>query len=117
MAQREDTPSPIKTKFKISWINICNCIQHEMYPKVASAVRQFINNHSNHNEDEKSLIDLYDLSVESETKLIDFLKTKTKLPLEERTYLRQLIQRARSFKPIPKNHQCTMYYDSSTFLS
>ena len=88
-----------------------------MYPKLASAVRQFINNHKNDNEDEKSSIGSYDLSIESESKLIDFLKTKRKLPFEERTYLQQLIKRARSFKPIAKNHQCTMHHDSSIYIS
>ena len=88
--------------FKIIWLNVCNCVQHEMYPKIASTIKSFINHQNDEKQDneEKSLIDL---DIDMEAKLIKFLKTKRKLPIEERTYLKHLIQRARSFKSINKN--------------
>ena len=95
------------TQFRISWYNIINCIKHEMYPKIGSAIRPIIYNgeikqqDSDSDDDEiASKVDLYDLSKTQEVKVIQYLKTKRKLPIEERNYLSNLIQRARSFIPI-----------------
>ena len=95
-------------EFKMSWVNICNCIQHEMYPELASIVRSFINSIGHEIEEKKhdeqdSTIGLYDIDAKSENILMEFLKSKRNVPIEERDYLSKLIQRARSFTLIPFN--------------
>ena len=112
MAAEEKTDKLLTiSDIKMNWHKICNCIEHEMYPKVASAIRTLINKQNQNDpkkNDGETLIDQYDLSPKSESKLIESLKTKKKLAIEERTYLQGLIERARSFTPIQNNHQCMM---------
>ena len=85
---------------KISWLNICNAIKHEMYPKLASAIRPIIREQNedkdNVDDDENKntlKIGLYDIE-ENVEKVIEYLKTKRKLGVEERDYLKKLIKRA-----------------------
>ena len=89
-----------QTGFNMSWFHICNCIEHEMYPKIASAVKSFINNHQHDEKKDNDENSFINLDTKTEKKLIHFLKTKRKLPIEERSYLKNLIKRARSFRPI-----------------
>ena len=98
----EEKRDPIHANFKMNWFHISNCIKHEMYPKIASTVISFIDKNQNHHQARQSL----DLSIKSETKLIEHLKNKRKLAIEERAYLTKLIQRARSFKLITNDKTC-----------
>ena len=79
--------------FKMKWVNICNCIRHEMYPRIASAIISLIDDND-------------DLTTYPASYLFEQLETKRKLRLEERNYLIQLIQRAQSFKPITIDDSC-----------
>ena len=79
--------STTHTQFTMKWTNICNCIRHEMAPKIASIITFYTNE-----ED--------DLTTSSESNLIQQLKHKRKLGIEERAYLIKLIQRSRSFELI-----------------
>ena len=58
----EQKNDAIKLNFKMNWLHISNCIKHEMYPKIASAVISFINGNKNHRDMEES----FDISIESE---------------------------------------------------
>eukprot|EP01084_Bolivina_argentea_P132096 233106_1 len=98
-------------QFKMSWDHILEAIKHEMYPKLSSAIKSIINYSNNqqnmqvNEDDEKNTIkiELYDLTDKSRDNVIEFLKEKRKLKIEERKYLYGLINRARSFNP---NTQC-----------
>eukprot|EP01084_Bolivina_argentea_P311451 539094_1 len=82
----------------INWINIANCIQHEMYPKLANVVRATI-------KDTQIDIGLYDLDKKHIDQMIEILKSKRNLAVEERMYLGKLCYRAAKFTPITdENH-------------
>ena len=85
-------------ELKLSWLNICNAIKHEMYPKLASAIRPIIQDQKHDEEssddDEDTLnIGLYEIQ-QNVKNVIEYLKTKRKLAVEESEYLKRLIQRA-----------------------
>ena len=86
-----------KKETKLSWLHICNAIKHEMYPKLASAIRPIIQDQKHDedsSDDEDTLkIGLYDIQ-QNVNKVIEYLKTKRKLAVEERDYLKRLIERA-----------------------
>ena len=91
---------------KPTWFNICNVIKHEMYPKLASAIMaitedEFKSEAIDHNIYSIS-IPLYSIKENIE-EVIQYLKTKRKLAIEERNYLRMFIQRALQFVPITIN--------------
>ena len=91
----------VNEKHLQTWFNICNAIKHEMYPKLASAIRPIISdqnddgksdNHADQNR-EQLKIALHDIKG-NVNKVIEYLKTKRKLGAEERAYLKRLCQRA-----------------------
>ena len=86
-------------QFKMSWSHIINCVKHEMYPKLASTIQSIIDRqNSNQSTKTKKLqTELYDINTTSIRKLLNYLKTKRKLPIEEVKYLTNLIKRAQSF--------------------
>ena len=87
-----------KRESKLSWLNICNAIKHEMYPKLASAIRPIIQDqkqdeHSTDDDEEQLKIGLYDIQQNLDN-VIEYLKKKRRLAVEERDYLKRLIERA-----------------------
>ena len=44
----------VNYSFKMDWMKISNCIEHELYPKLASTIRAIINN-KNNNKKKKQL--------------------------------------------------------------
>eukprot|EP01084_Bolivina_argentea_P256590 432054_1 len=87
--------------FHMNWTYICNAIQHEMWPKLANAVRAIINNED---ETKHKKIDLNDLSQQCIDNVINILRNDRYLALEERQYLRSLIKRATTFNSISETH-------------
>eukprot|EP01084_Bolivina_argentea_P019827 36867_1 len=86
--------------FVMDWGKICNGIRHEMWPKLASAVRAIINN-------KKTKVEQNDLSNDCIDKVINILKQERHLAVEERQYLRRTLQRASHFVPISANNKET----------
>eukprot|EP01084_Bolivina_argentea_P311449 539092_1 len=78
-----------QTRGIINWMHIANCVQHEMYPKLASALRSIINTQQKFN--------FYDLTEYSAQQMINQLKTQRNVPIEERQYLNALVKRAERF--------------------
>eukprot|EP01084_Bolivina_argentea_P010471 19501_1 len=90
---------------EIHWMNIANCVQHEMYPKLANIIRATIN-------DTQIDIGLYDLEKKHIDEMIDILKTKRNLAVEERMYLEKLCYRAVKFTAITDdNHADFVNYE------
>eukprot|EP01084_Bolivina_argentea_P048723 89731_1 len=79
--------------YTMNWMNIANCIQHEMYPKLANVIRATIN-------DKEIGIGLYDLGGKHIDKMIEVLQTKRNLALEETNYLNKLCRAAMKFVPV-----------------
>ena len=92
--------------FALNWDRICNCIAHEMWPKLASSIRGIVSEEKNEISadpfcDEKSM--------ESMDKIIEILKVKRNLVIEERTYIKALVERARKWNETQTNtatNQC-----------
>eukprot|EP01083_Nonionella_stella_P099628 280123_1 len=82
--------------FKMSWNHLTACIKHEMWPKLASVVKAMV---ANDDEKQNDVIDIYDLSDECVSKVMNILKKKRHLPREECGYLKGLIHRAKNFEP------------------
>ena len=80
------------TQYQQTWTKIASCVSHEMYGKLSSAIKSIVNNH-------KYDIGLYDIDNKHIDKMIDILKTKRNLGIEERVYLKKLCKRAKQFKP------------------
>eukprot|EP01084_Bolivina_argentea_P311447 539090_1 len=77
-----------QTRGIINWMHIANCVQHEMYPKLANIIRRIING-----KDQK--IGLYD--VDNIDKMVHILKTERHLTVEETNFLYKLYERAMKF--------------------
>ncbi len=89
-------------EFELNWDRICNCIGHEMWPKLASSIRGIVN-------EQKNEIKSEDFSEESIEKIIEILKGKRNLAIEERIYLKALTERAKAFKATKESaptHEC-----------
>eukprot|EP01084_Bolivina_argentea_P083588 151345_1 len=83
--------------FRLNWLHIIECIRHEMWPKLASSIYAIIDNKD---EAKHKIIDLYNLDGDTISDVIEILKSKRHLAIEERDYLRNLIKRAKQFNPI-----------------
>eukprot|EP01084_Bolivina_argentea_P017319 32348_1 len=81
--------------FQINWIHIANCVAHEMYPKLSSTIRSIIN---------QSDIALFDVDQIHINEMLNILKTKRGLAIEEIIYLRKLCNRAINFTPTANDH-------------
>eukprot|EP01084_Bolivina_argentea_P281296 481260_1 len=79
--------------FKLRWTHIANCVNHEMYPKLGSIILAIIN-------DDSSSIEMYNVDNKYIDSMLQMLKNKRNLAVEERTYLKKLCQRAMKFIPI-----------------
>eukprot|EP01083_Nonionella_stella_P268959 909550_1 len=88
--QNNITPSNTRnhSDFKISWSHLLACIQHEMWPKLASVIESML-----------KPIDNYDLSDKCRRNILDILAEKKRLPFEECQYLKELMLRAIEFHP------------------
>ncbi len=85
--------------FKMDWLKICECISHEMWPKLSSIVTSIIR--------EKN-INNFEINNENIKNIIDALKRRT-IEIEPITYLQELIKRAIKYTPITrkdKNVKC-----------
>eukprot|EP01084_Bolivina_argentea_P308635 533733_1 len=83
---------------KITWFNIANCVNHEMYPKLGSAIRAIVNKSDiNNGGGDDAKIGLYDLESKHIKIMTAILKEKRNLGVEERNYLKKLIERALDF--------------------
>eukprot|EP01084_Bolivina_argentea_P193897 332639_1 len=97
-------------EFRMSWYNVCKCVRQEMWPKLANALKSIVNNDDKTTKDK---IDPHDLSNNAIDKIIQNLKSKRHLAIEERKYLKELIARSRLFIPVPNNN--TSDYEESVF--
>eukprot|EP01084_Bolivina_argentea_P314599 544914_1 len=87
----------------LDWTQVCNGISHEMWPKLASAVKSIVTDQA---------INQHDLSVTSIDKVIDILKNKRNLCIEEQEYLRRFLQQAAAFKPLNRYPPVNEYSDA-----
>ncbi len=71
----------------MDWMKICECISHEMWPKLSSIIKSIIR--------EKN-IDNYQINNENIKNIIDSLRTRT-IQIEPIQYLQKLIKRAIDF--------------------
>eukprot|EP01084_Bolivina_argentea_P250554 419849_1 len=83
--------------FPIGWNNVCKYIHQDMWPKLASIVKSIIDDEQ---RKKNTKFDINNLSDQNIDYVIDILKDKRHLPMEERTYLIQLIKRCRQFVSI-----------------
>ena len=98
-------PNP-PTTFKISWQHIVNCARHELFPKLATAIKKVVNNPNK----AAFNIDEYDLDDASINKMLQYLKNTRNLSDEVIKYLHALIKRAVSFTPINLNNICLVLH-------
>eukprot|EP01084_Bolivina_argentea_P010038 18723_1 len=97
----DDMENAMKNK-GLNWMNITNCVNQELYPKLGSAIQSIITH-------DEFKIKFYDLSNRWIDKIIDTLKTKRHLDIEERLYLRKLCQRAQEFIPITNDNRKQLF--------
>eukprot|EP01084_Bolivina_argentea_P210685 358506_1 len=81
------TDSAMHIGFKMDWMKICECISHEMWPKLSSIIKSIIR--------EKN-IDNYQINNENVKSIIGSLRART-IQIEAVQYLQQLIKRAIDF--------------------
>ena len=77
--------SASKARRRMTWMNIANCVDHEMYTKLGSVLRAIVDEHDKHEQE---------INAQSMDELMEILKRKRNLCVEERAYLRRLIERA-----------------------
>eukprot|EP01084_Bolivina_argentea_P114743 204231_1 len=111
MQNKQKVISPIHDKqfdnFQMSWNHVSQCVAHEMWPKLASAIKGIVNNAD---ETQHPMIDAYDLSDKNTDNIINILKSERQLAIEEREYLKKLVKRAREFSPnIPLQNNIHMF--------
>ena len=80
----------------IGWTQIVECVKHEMYPMLSSAVKRII-----HDKDPK-VVEEGDISEEGMDAVIKSLKTKRRIGTQEIKYFQGLVRRARDYR----DHQC-----------
>eukprot|EP01084_Bolivina_argentea_P277810 474433_1 len=88
----DEKPNKIETNenqidFKMDWMKICECVSHEMWPKLASIIKSIIR--------EKN-IDIYKINDHNTKIIIDALKNRT-IQMDAEQYLHNLIERAVMF--------------------
>ena len=94
----DEIESAIDIQFKLNWMHVANCVHHEMYPKLSSAIRSIIKQENQHFE-------LHNLEDQAIKKMLRFLKTQRNLGIEERNYLSNLVIRTRAFTPLTKHNK------------
>ena len=101
----EEIRQAFNADFKMSWYNIINCAKHEMHSKIASIIWAYVSKNKEEMKAETKEADVYNLDEEYEMAMIQYLQKKRKLGQDQTKYLRNLIQRARSFKPITTKYR------------
>eukprot|EP01084_Bolivina_argentea_P086492 156345_1 len=76
-----------KETFKMNWMKICECVSHEMWPKLSSVIKGIIRENN---------VNIYEINNESITTIFNALKKRT-IQIEPLQYLKALIQRAMAF--------------------
>eukprot|EP01084_Bolivina_argentea_P171570 297239_1 len=95
----------------MDWFKACNGIQHEMWSKLAIAVKSII-------IDDATKIKMDNLSEKNIIQVINILKNRRHLAIEERGYLRRFLRRAANFKinnqyiKIQQNQNKMLQYES-----
>eukprot|EP01084_Bolivina_argentea_P277812 474437_1 len=85
----DEKPNKIETNenqidFKMDWMKICECICHEMWPKLSNIIKSIIR---------EKAIDNCAVNNENIKNIIDSLTTRT-IEIEPIKYLQKLIKRA-----------------------
>eukprot|EP01084_Bolivina_argentea_P018660 34714_1 len=101
--------------FKMDWMKICECVSHEMWPKLSSIIKSIINEnnidiHKIKNESKNMEENKYNSEInrsENSKIIVDKLK-KRNIEIEAIQYLEKLIQRAVAFK-LMNNNQIQIY--------
>eukprot|EP01084_Bolivina_argentea_P121348 215037_1 len=83
----------LKNQNEMNWRMIANCVEHEMYPKLANVMRKIIDD---------SKIEPFDLNDKNIDAMISILEKK--IGVEESRYLRKLINRA-IHQPLKSNKE------------
>eukprot|EP01084_Bolivina_argentea_P044027 81057_1 len=94
--ESENQPIDKTNNFRMDWWKVCNAISHEMWPILSSTVKAIIDNTD---AEKHKIINVYKLTDDVIDDVIDILKTQRHLAVEERQYLKQLVQRAATFSP------------------
>ena len=77
----------VNYSFKMDWMKISNCIEHELYPKLASTIRAIINKQNNKNNNKKKKQLKYDYKhvnirvddLKEETFVLDIIRRERNL--------------------------------------
>eukprot|EP01084_Bolivina_argentea_P309263 534943_1 len=92
--ERDTRVVSTSTSFQMDWMKICECISHEMWPKLSSIIKSIIR--------EKN-IDNYQINNENIKNIIDSLTTRT-IEIEPIKYLQKLIKRAIDFASVTNSN-------------
>eukprot|EP01084_Bolivina_argentea_P048006 88488_1 len=88
---KNDNPSTT-IDFTMDWTKICQCVTHEMWPKLASIIKSLIH---------KNQISICKINQKNIKTIIDGLKSRN-TEIEPLQYLKQLIKRALQFQKATK---------------
>eukprot|EP01084_Bolivina_argentea_P039563 73111_1 len=80
--------------FMMDWMKICECVSHEMWPKLSSIIKAIIRQKN---------IDVFKINNKNIKKIIDCLKTRN-IEIAAIKYLEKLIKRAITFIPTYNNN-------------
>eukprot|EP01084_Bolivina_argentea_P309262 534940_1 len=92
-SENKTDKSVTHTGFKMDWMKICECISHEMWPKLSSIIKSIIRENN---------IDNYQIN-ENIKNIIDSLTTRT-IEIEPIKYLQKLIKRAIDFASVTNSN-------------
>ena len=105
----DEIKSAIDSQFKPNWIHVANCVHHEMYPKLSSAICSIIKQENKH-------FDVHNLEDQAIENMLKCLKKQRNLGIDEGNYLYHLVIRTRSFTPITKQNKGKNSMCSSTIF-
>eukprot|EP01084_Bolivina_argentea_P219446 372193_1 len=90
-----------KSDSLMNWSNVCQCVKQQMWPKLSSAIKSIVDS-----LDGDNVFLFWDnvITNDSIDIVINKLKEKRHLQIEERKYLQKLIYRTKNFTPIVNNH-------------
>eukprot|EP01084_Bolivina_argentea_P284385 487390_1 len=89
----------LSLSFKMDWMKICECISHEMWPKLSFIIKSII---------EQKHININNMNDDNIEIIIDSLKNRDIDP-EPIQYLQKLMQRAIKFAPTNENNNISKY--------
>eukprot|EP01084_Bolivina_argentea_P219448 372196_1 len=99
--QNAPTTHDEKSESFMNWNNVCQCVKQQMWPKLSSAIKSIVDS-----LDGDNVFLFWDnvITNDSIDIVINKLKEKRHLQIEERKYLQKLIYRTKNFTPIVNNH-------------